>query len=55
MILVEKGLDKYLTTRQNAYIERMFRNDYVEYSTGFNISELENNEIIRHKFFADYL
>jgi hypothetical protein len=55
MILVEKGLDKYLTDRQNCYVWWRFRDDYCEYSIDLSLSELENNEIMRHQHLSDYL
>ena len=55
MILVDKGLDRHLTTRQNAYIETMFKDDYDQYSIDLKLSELENNEIMRHQHLSDYL
>jgi hypothetical protein len=55
MILVEKGLDKYLTDRQSCYIFAMFKDDYEQYSIDLKLSELENNEIMRHQHLSDYL
>lgn len=55
MIMVEKGLAKYLTDRQTGHIWAMFRDDYIEYSIDLSLSELENNEIMRHQHLSDYL
>ena len=54
MILVEKGLDKYLTDRQSCYIWAMFKDDYDQYSIDLKLSELENNGIMRHQHLGDY-
>ena len=54
MILVDKDLDKWLTPRQTTYLETMFLGDYTEHSINLELSELENNAIMRQQL-TDYL